>query len=306
MSARKPSMLVFINHLTEDQNEAYEVSNHLRENGFNTFIFESDMIPGHDNRITLKRAIQDCHAVVVVLKSRGAMDYVHWELGAADIMGRRIFPVLAKGAEKDLIPRPHRDTWAISIENLPKLVKELSEEAKRRDASSHLLLDAPHSFRTIENKNSTEFHLALMALSTKRDVRTSAQEFIRLMTKNSEHTEIVLNFAELMKTIIDKELDFRLRGEAFFCLGSLPLRYLEDDCLFPISEEEIIKRYQAECFEVKIFMVNSLIQRDKIKQLKSETLNFMNRVLRDVNQEESLLALKLKTYLAPFIDKLKK
>ncbi len=219
---------LFLSYAHADRALAEQLRVQLRDDGHNVWQDTEELLTGDSFQALIRQTLRTCQGYVVLITPRSlASAWVLMELGGAWIGGIPIFPVLADTSPAD-VPPPVRDLSCSFVHEVPaKLLPALRRLHQRLDtdrgrafdgaalddlAAKSTLSITPPSLRGQVASLITE------ALSTKRDIRRMAHTTVQ---QGPEHLE--REFLRVMGDLITHENDW-VRGEAYYCLGYIPLR----------------------------------------------------------------------------------
>ena len=92
---------VFLSHSSKDNTWVKWIADNARNSDIDTYLFEYDVQPGTLMSDKIKKEIQSCNALVVLLTYNSqSSPYVHQEIGYADGLHKRIIPLVQPDIQK--------------------------------------------------------------------------------------------------------------------------------------------------------------------------------------------------------------
>lgn len=89
---------VFISYARDDQPAVQRLIEHLHEMGISGWLDTADIAAGTAIADAMREAIRGSSAVIVIISPSALINrWIHFEVGAAQAMGKRLIPVLIEG-----------------------------------------------------------------------------------------------------------------------------------------------------------------------------------------------------------------
>lgn len=195
------------------------------------------MFAGDDIDVKLRRNLRACNAYVVLITPSSLKSaWVLIELGGAWVSGIPLFPVIS-GTKASRLPGPLHDLNFCQFEEVSsKLLPALAQLARQLETSvpgaSEDEIDAIAGAATANlprHRVNEVMPLVKNALSSERSSRRLAHTAIRQGVQSLRSS-----FLETMTALTEHPID-RIRGEAYYCLGDIPLNsttYLKHEAFF--------------------------------------------------------------------------
>ena len=123
--------LVFISHSSKDRWIARQMARLIEEQGIQTFLDEKDIQGGDLIFETIRKKIQECDELLVLLNSYSAeSDWVKFEIGAAWVLRKRIVPIVDNVSAEQMPVLPEQ-VQAVDLNDFDNYLNHLVERAKR-------------------------------------------------------------------------------------------------------------------------------------------------------------------------------
>jgi hypothetical protein len=117
---------VFISHGTKDNELVRDIARRLRQAGFEPDVVSRDVPLGGDLKSAVRQGIHEADAVLFLLTPESlASDWTMIELGFAEGFNRRVIPVTAGIARRDL-PAPLKTYKTVPFDRLDQAILELT------------------------------------------------------------------------------------------------------------------------------------------------------------------------------------
>ena len=128
------SYLIFISHSVKDRWIARQIANLIDQKGkrygIKTFLDEKDIFGGDSNPEVIRKNIQSCNELIVILSDYSIdRPWVLVEIGAAWGQDKRVVPIIDKIALEE-IPNVIKQCKAIDLNDFDKYLDELITRVK--------------------------------------------------------------------------------------------------------------------------------------------------------------------------------
>ena len=123
--------LVFISHSSKDRWIARQMARLIEEQGIQTFLDEKDIQGGDLISETIRKKIQECDELLVLLNSYSAeSDWVKFEIGAAWVLRKRIVPIVDNVSAEQMPVLPEQ-VQAVDLNDFDNYLEKLAKRATR-------------------------------------------------------------------------------------------------------------------------------------------------------------------------------
>ncbi|HZT61330.1 MAG TPA: toll/interleukin-1 receptor domain-containing protein [Pyrinomonadaceae bacterium] len=130
--AESSAYTVFISHSSKERWIAGQISKEIKALGAETWLDLKDLHGGDEIRRSIKRGIRASNEAVVLLSSHSiTSQWVVYEVGIADALGKRITPVL-NNLSPDIGLAPLQGVKGIDLNDLDDFLVELAGRIRRR------------------------------------------------------------------------------------------------------------------------------------------------------------------------------
>jgi hypothetical protein len=134
---------VFVSHITEEAHLAHKIKQHLEAaiDGARVFVSAEDIRLGEDWRRSLREALDDTKALVVLCSPRSIKrPWINFESGSGWLRGVRVIPVCHSGLRKADLPDPLRAFQVLELvddRDCQRLVEGVGAALKRKATENY-------------------------------------------------------------------------------------------------------------------------------------------------------------------------